>query len=66
MPWLMKYWRSSAVPPATAGVEWLVPEEAVYHCWPAGKKLMPGPPQTPLASKQESAWPRVDGRWVGG
>jgi hypothetical protein len=28
-PWLMKYWRSSAQPPETQGVEWLVPEEAV-------------------------------------
>lgn len=27
--WLIKYWRSSAQPPVTQGVEWLVPEEAV-------------------------------------
>ena len=28
-PWLMKYWRTRAAPPAIAGVEWLVPEDAV-------------------------------------
>ena len=45
----------SAAAPATAGVAWLVPEEDVYHCCPAGKKLLPPtPPQTPEPSKQES------------
>ena len=29
MPWLMKNWRTRAQPPATHGVEWLVPDEAV-------------------------------------
>src|SRR6218665_1250669 len=54
----MKYWRTRAAPPATAGVEWLVPEEAEYHCWVVGKKLLPlGPPHTPEPSKHERASP---------
>jgi hypothetical protein len=28
-PWLMKYCRTSAALPATAGVEWLVPDDEV-------------------------------------
>src|SRR5262249_39237568 len=44
----MKYWRTSAAPPATAGVEWLGPEEEVYHCWPAGEEMVPpDPPGAP-------------------
>src|SRR5688572_11323456 len=35
-----------------AGVEWLVPDEAVYHSCPAGKKSAPpGPAHTPPAAK---------------
>src|SRR5512133_724236 len=55
-PWLRKYWRTRAVAPAVAGVEWEVPEEAVNHSCPLGQKF-PGPPHTPLASKQLFAWP---------
>ena len=50
--------RTSAQPPATPGVEWLVPEEAEKNCWPTGKKCEPpGPPLTPEPSKQASAEP---------
>src|ERR1043165_8215416 len=49
----MKCCRINAAVPAVAGQEWLVPEEAVYHCCPIGKKLsVPTPPQTLLAVKQ--------------
>ena len=47
--------RSNAQAPATAGAEWLVPEETVKNCWPPGKKLsaatvpLPGRPQTPIS-----------------
>jgi hypothetical protein len=41
--WLMKYCRTRAEPPARAGVEWLVPEDVEYHCWPIGKKLAGSP-----------------------
>src|SRR5947207_8897988 len=55
---LMKSCRIRAAVPATAGHEWLVPEDAVYHCCPKGQKLLPpGPAQTPLASKQPPAVP---------
>src|SRR5215510_13708989 len=50
----MKCWRIKAAKPEIAGVEWLVPSEAVYHCCPAGKKFEPTPPQTPVALKQVS------------
>ena len=41
-------WKISAAPPAAAGVEWLVPDDAVYQFCPAGNgMLMPTPPQTP-------------------
>src|SRR5262245_36417813 len=56
-PWLIKYWRRSAAAPAIAGVEWLVPDEEVYHCWPGGKKLLPTPPDTPPPSNAGSAVP---------
>ena len=78
-PWLMKCWRISAAAPATSGVAWLVPEEAVYHCWPAGKKFDPPvPPQTPVPLKQArrgagardgltiAAWKTPPERWVAG
>ena len=30
----------------------------MYHCWESGQKLLvPGPAQTPLASKHARAWP---------
>jgi hypothetical protein len=32
----MNHWRTSAPPPATIGVEWLVPDDDVYHCWLGG------------------------------
>src|ERR1044071_6669567 len=48
-----------AAVPAVAGQEWLVPEEAVYHCCPMGKKLsVPTPPQTLVAAKQARSSPR--------
>src|SRR5882762_5651342 len=54
----IKFCRINAPNPAVAGVEWLVPELAVVHCWPAGKKLLPPvPPQTPLPVKQAFAVP---------
>src|ERR1039458_9325149 len=51
--WLMKYCLNNAQAPATAGEEWLVPEDSVKNCWPTGKKLLapnvslPGTAQTP-------------------
>src|SRR5574337_1363495 len=58
----MNHCRTSAAAPATAGVEWLVPLDAVYHCWPpVGKKFdVPGPAQTPVASNVGEAPPLAD------
>src|SRR5882672_6439858 len=68
----MKYCRSSAHAPATAGVEWLVPEEVVKNCWPRGKKLFglprvppPGRAQTPTPLKHARAAPVVPGEGGG-
>src|SRR3954462_8191801 len=43
----MKCWRYNAAVPAMAGQEWLVPEEAVYHCCPGGKNLLGEIPPLP-------------------
>src|SRR5574338_663961 len=55
----MNHCRTSAAAPAVAGVEWLVPLEAVYHCCPpVGKKFdVPGPAHTPVASNAAAAPP---------
>src|SRR6266481_4456239 len=58
---LMKYWRNSAQPPTTPGVEWLVPDEIVNHCWPTGKNNPLAKPHTPLAVKHASAVPLTPG-----